>query len=252
MPALVAASARSKLELAALSIEANDMDMKKILAALGLGEDGTLEDALGAIKAYQEDGDKDEGKEQMKKLRKMLKLADDSPFEDVEAALKKLSVGGGDEDAGDKDPKRVVEEEASDDLNEDEKELAKMSAKVRGKFLALSSNVATLTKRLEKIERTQTVNEVEKLIADNTDKIPLHMEPFLRKQGAETVREFLKHAITSPRATPPKQKTNGGTEVTLTKEEKELAKLSGVTPEAQLQAKKERVERERAQQSQAD
>jgi phage I-like protein len=250
MPALVAASKRNNIELAALSIEADDMEMKKILSALGLGEDATYEDALGAIKAFQEDDG--EGKEQMKKLRKMLKLADDSPFEDMESALKKLAIGGGDEDSGDSDPKRVVEEETSDDLNEDDKELAGLSAKMRGRFMALSSNVSSLTKRLEKIEKTQTVNEVDKLIAENTEKVPLHMESYLRAQGKkygiEVVHEFLKHSISAPRAKAPPKQIGGGNSIEalkLTKEEKELAKLSGVSEKQQLEFKKARAEKDR-------
>ncbi len=237
MPALVAASARSKLELAALSIEADDMEYKKVLAALGLGDDASLEDALSAIKAFQEEDG--EGKEQMGKLRKMLSLGDDAPFEDLEAALKKLS-GGDDEPEPKKDD--------SDDDKED-KELAGLSAKMRGRFMALSSNVSALMKRLEKIEKTQTVNEVDKLIADNTDKVPLHMEPFLRSQvkkyGIEVAHEFLKNAISQPRAkTPPKDPVKGTEALKLTKEEKELAKLSGISEEDQLKYKKSRVEKD--------
>lgn len=250
IPALVAASRRNNIELAALSIEADDMngEMKKICSALGLSEDATYEDALSAIKAFQDD-DGSEGKEQMGKLRKMLKLADDSSFEEMESALKKLS--GGDDDEGDDKP-APKKEETSDDLNDDDKELAGLTPKMRGVFLAMKSNVSSLTKRLDKIEKTQTVNEVDKLISENTDKVPLHMESFLRaqgkKHGIEVVQEFLKHSISQPRAKTPPKHTGGGSSteaLKLTPEEKEIAKLSGISEEQQLKFKKQRVESDR-------
>ncbi len=218
MPALVAASARSKLELAALSIEANEMEYKKILAALGLADDASLEDALSAIKAFQEkDGKTEEKKEE----------ASDEPGDDK------------------KDEKK---EETSDDP--EEKELEGLTPKMRGKFLALQSNVAKLSSTVTMIMKKQTKGEVEQLIGDNTDKVPLHMEAFLRKQPIEVVQEFLKHAISQPRTkTPPKDQTKTTDVVALTKEEKELAKLSGITEETQLKYKQERVAKDKARQS---
>lgn len=244
MPALVAASARSKLELVALSIEANDMEYKKILSALGLGDDASLEDALGAIKAFQEDdggGNKEEGA----KLRKMLKLGDDAPFEDVEAALKKLNIGGGD------DPEREPgePEKTNDDPEKDkeEKEMASLTPKMRGKFLALQVNVEKLSGTVATLVKKQTKNEVETLISENTDKVPLHMEAFLRKQPVEVVQEFLKHAISTPRPKQaPKVQSGNDAEVTLTKDEKELAKLSNIPEADQLKFKKERIAKDRA------
>lgn len=241
VPALVAASARSKLELAALSIEANEMEYKKVLAALGLSEDASLEDALGAIKAFQEEDGK--GEEQMKKLKKMLKLGDDAPFEDMEAALKKLSIGGGD------DPEREENEPEATNDDPDEKELEGLTPKMRGKFLALQSNVAKLSSTVEKLVKKQTKSEVEQLIAENTDKVPLHMEAFLRKQPVEVVQEFLRHSIATPRPKNQPKASKGDEEVKLTKEEKELAKLSGITEAQQLEFKKQRVANDRERQS---
>lgn len=229
MPALVAASARSKLELAALSIEANDMDFKKVLAALGLSEDSSLEDALGAIKAFQEEDG--EGKEQAAKLRKMLSLADDAPFADVEAALKKLSDGG----EGD-DPKK----------DKDEEELNALPPKFRGMFLGMKASIDSLTKEVGVLKGKQTKSEVDQLIAENTDKVPLHMEAFLRKQPVEVVQEFLKHSVSTPRAkTPPKKETKGEEALSLTPEEKVIAKQSGFTEEQALKFKKSTVAKER-------
>ncbi len=242
MPALVAASARSKLELVALSIEANDMEYKKILAALGLGDDASLEDALGAIKAFQED---DGGNEEGAKLRKMLALGDDAPFEDVEAALKKLNIGGGDDpEREENEPEKTKDD--PEDKDEDEKEMAKLSPKLQGMFLGMKASIDTLTKQVGSLAKKQTKSEVEQLIADNTDRIPLHMEPFLKNKPIEVVQEFLKHSIPTPRAkTPPKDTTKGNEALSLTKDEKELAKLSGVSEEDQLKFKKSRIEKDR-------
>jgi phage I-like protein len=221
MPALVAASARSKLELAALSIEANEMEYKKILAALGLGDDASLEDALNAIKAFQE----------AKGEEKKTEEAKDEPGDDKDAEEK--------------------EEKASDDA--DEKELEGLTPKMRGKFLALQANMAKLSNTVTTLVKKQTKSEVETLISENTDKVPLHMEAFLKKQPIEVVQEFLKHSIATPRAkTPPKDPTGRTEEVKLTKEEKELAKLSGITEVQQLKFKQERVEKDRLRQSSHD
>lgn len=230
MPALVAASARSKLELVALSIEANDMEFKKLLAALGLKDDASLEDALAAIKALQEEdgGGEGEGGDEVP-----AKAKDDGDDEEEEKPVK-------------------TKDEPADDDEESEKEMAGLTPKMRGRFMAMSSNVTALTKRLEKIEKTQTVSEVDKLISDNTDKVPLHMESFLRSQakkhGVEVVHEFLKNAISTPRAkTPPKEAGKGAqAALTLTKEEKEIAKLSNISEADQLKFKQARLAKDLA------
>lgn len=248
IPALIAASVRSKLALAALSIEAEDMDKKQICAALGLGEDASGEDILGAIKAFQEEDGK--GKEQAASLRKMLKLADDAPYEDVEAALKKLT-GADDEESDDGEEKEEKKVEAADDGDGDEddkeeKEMAKLSPKLKGMFLGMKASIDTLTKQVGSLSKKQAKNEVEELIASNTDKVPLHMEAFLKKQPVEVVQEFLKHSIATPRPkAQPKQESHDTAALKLTKEEKEIAKLSNISEENALKFKKERVEKDR-------
>ncbi len=247
MPALVAASARSKLELAALSLEANDMEYKKLLAALGLKEDASLEDALGAVKAFQEEDGK--GKEQAAKLRKMLKLADDAPFEDVESALKKLSGSDDTDDTDGEDKEKAADD--PEDKDDEEKEMAKLSPKLKGMFLGMKASIDTLTKQVGTLSQKQTKSEVEELIASNTDKVPLHMEAFLKIQPLDVVQAFLKHSISTPRPkTPPKQEGGNSTEsLKLTPEEKEIAKLSNIPEEKALEFKKERVAKDKARQS---
>lgn len=215
MPALVAASARCNRELAALSIEADDMnEFKKVLAALGLGDDASLEDALNAIKAYQEAGEKKDAKAK--------------------------------DDADEGDDKDKGEEKNSDDTKDDKDDVEGLTPKLRGMFLALTSNVEKLTKEVKTLKGKQTKSEVEQLISENIDKVPLHMEPFLKSQPLEVVTEFLKHAIPTPRAkTPPKDPTKGTEVVTLTADEKKLAELSGITEEKQLEYKKLRLAADR-------
>lgn len=221
-PALVAASAfmatslRAGQRLATLSIKADKMDvLKKILAALGLSEDLTLEDALAAIKALQEDGESGDDGALMKKMCKALGLGDDSTEDDVMKAL------------GDKDSEK-----------DDEK---------KGELAALRANVARLSARLDTQEQRSEKDEVAKLIEDNSDKIDLHNEEFLRSQPIGVVKAFLKHAIPVKREakSEKKRETTSGGEPTLTKEERQIAKLSNIKPEVLIAFKKREAEKKK-------
>lgn len=232
MPALVAASARSGLDLGTLTIEVENMDaLKKILAALGLGEDASLEDAIEAIKALQ-DGGGDAGGELLTKICKALGLADDASEDDAMSALKKLTDKPGEGEGKDK-------EEAADDP--EEKEISSLSPALRGKFAAMKANADRLEARLNAMEKKQTKSNVQRLVEDNTDKIPLHMEAWALKQDEETLTEYLKHAHSVPRESKGKEKQRDSSseeEIKLTKDEIEVAKLSNLDPAKVLEHKK--------------
>lgn len=215
-PALVAASAfvatslRAGQKLAALSIKAVNVDLKKILLALGLGEDATIEDALAAIKALQEGGDEGGDSELLKKMCKALGLADDAKEEEVMKAL-------------------------GDDKGDDEQ---------KGELAALRTNVKQLTERLSVQETRNAKSDVERLVDANPNKIPLHMEAFLKSQTIGVVNAFLKHAIEVPReGVKDEKKRDTKTDSALTKDEKTLAKLGGIKPEVVLAYKKKLAEK---------
>jgi phage I-like protein len=213
-PPLIAASKRSGNQLGILSVKVEKMDaLKAICAALGLKEDATIEEALSAIKAMQEPDEKE----------------------------------------GEADPaKKKADEAASDDPKDEEKltaALNKLPPKIRGTVMAAISAKDSLSKRLEDLEKKQTQSEVETLIASHTDKIPLQLEGWARAQPVAVLKSFIAAAVSVPRtpATPPKGGSgSGGDDVTLTDEDKELAKLSNI-PEAEfLKSKKARVTAPRA------
>lgn len=225
MPALVAASMRAGKKFATLSIEAVNMEaLKKIFAALGLGEDASVEDALAAIKALSEggeDGDEgDKGGALLSKMCKALGLADDATEDDV---MKKLGADKG------------------DDKDKDEEKA--------GELAALRSNNKQLQERLSTLEKESGESKVERLVNANPNKIPLHMEAFLKSQPIGVVTAYLKHAIEVPREAkqPPKQEGGGdnGGEIKLTKDEIRIAKLADQKPEDVLKFKKERAQKEK-------
>lgn len=214
-PALVAASLLLGKTFGTLSVEANKMDeMKKVLSALGLKDDATLEDCLAAIKALQEDEGGDgpgDGDEVLKALRAKFKLADDASKEECMKAL-----------AGDDD--------SADDEKKDDEKLKALSLMV----LSLSQKVATLTQTTES-------EKIEKLIAENTDKIPLAAESEFRKLSVAQLSAVLKVMPSQPRpSTPAKQ---GGTAiVALSADELRACKDSGVDPKMVLKHKQEKAE----------
>lgn len=209
--AFVAASLRAGQKLAALSIKAVNVDLKKILLALGLGEDATIEDALSAIKALQEGGEGGDSEgELLKKMCKALGLADDAGEDEVMKAL------------------------GDDKGEEDEK---------KGELAALRANVKQLTERLSVQETRNAKSDVEKLVDANPNKIPLHMEEFLKSQSVGVVNAYLKHAIEVPRETKEEKKRENKTNTALTKDEKVLAKLGGIKPEIVAAYKKKLAEK---------
>ncbi len=229
-PALVAASKRVGKQIGTLTIEVGKMDIKKILALLGLDEDATLEDVLEAIKALQ-DGD------------------------------------GSGEAEGETTEGDTEEEEASDD---DEDETATTAAaikdldpKVQAQILASISGSKEMKARLAKLEKDQTQNARRALIAANADKLPKSLEKWADKQTVETLSEYFKLAVPVRKDAKTEPKRGGktatgegddGGEVELSKADLKVAKLTGSTAEEMLKLKKERLkkDKEKAQLRQAD
>lgn len=208
-PALVAASLHSGKKFVTLSVEATKMDdMKKVLAALGLGEDATLEDCLSSIKALQ-DSEGGEGSGDGEES-----LADDEEKKD------------GDDDGEKKKP--YADDEKKDDDGKDKEAMKALSSAV----VALSAQVAALTKK-------QDVETVEALIEKNTDKIPLSLEGWAKTQTPKQLKAFLSAMPSNPR---PKQesKQGGDVEPTLTEEEKSVALSAGIDPKMVLERKKQK------------
>ncbi len=269
IPALVAASARTGKKLCALSIGVKmNEDLKKVCSALGLGDDSTLEDVLAALKALKgaddEGGDSDET---MKRLKKALGLDDDASEEDAFAALE---ARGGYEHISDDEEKKAEEqlearggyEHISDDeeksikkpKTEEQKEkaaLAAMPPKMRARFMALTHNNDELRRRVERIERGQHKSEVEQLIAANTDKLSLKLEVWARKQEPAVLREYLKHAIATPRSSKERARADVTTSVALTAEELKICALSGQKP-SELLAHKQSEAAKKADKLKAD
>jgi phage I-like protein len=214
-PALIAASLLSGKTFGTLSVEATNMDaMKQILGALGLKEDATPEQCLAAIKALQDDegGDGEgDGDEVLKALRAKLKLADDASKEDC---LKALADDGKD------DPPK-------DEKKDDEK------------LAALSSAVLTLSKQVATLTQTTEAEKIEKLIADNTDKIPLALEGWAKTQSPKQLVAFLSVMPSNPRAA--NTKVVADANVVLNKEELEVCAASNTAPELVLAQKKKRI-----------
>lgn len=224
-PALVAASLRSGQKLGTLSIEVTKMEeMKKIATALGLGEEAQLEDCLSAIKTLTEDkgeGGEGDGSEVLKKLRAALKLKEDASEEECMSALKKLS--------GD--------EELEDKKDGEEKDKEK---------LALRGEVMALRLRLEKVEKTTAKSEREKLIEDNVDRIPLHLEAWAKdpETPIETLGAFLKASPPVQRKREP-QRVIEDQKVELTKGDMAVALNAGVDPKVVEQYKKDEAEKKK-------
>jgi phage I-like protein len=214
-PALVAASLLFGKTFGTLSVEVKKMDIKKILSALGLGDDATEEQALASIKALQDDAGGDgegEGDEVLKALRAKFKLADDASKEECMKAL------AGD----DKDPPK------KDDDKKDEK------------LTALSLAVVTLSKKIETLTQTSDAEKIQALIEKNTDKIPLGAEEAFSKLSLAQLTSIVKSMPSTPRAaTPPKQ---GGTEiVALSADELKACADSGVDPKMVLKHKQDKA-----------
>ncbi len=218
-PALVAASLLLGKTFGTLSVEATKMDeMKKILSALGLKDDATLEDCLASIKALQDDEGGDgagDGDEVLKALRAKFKLADDASKEECMKAL------AGD----DKDPPKDEEKD-------------------KGELKALSVMVLSLTKKIESLTQSTEAEKIEKLISENTDKIPLVAEGEFRKMSVAQLTSVLKVLPSQPRVAT--SKTQGDV-VTLSADETAVAKSMGVTPEAYLESKKKIAEKKKEQ-----
>jgi phage I-like protein len=248
MPALVAASKRSGQPMAALSFEVKMPDeMKKICSALGLADDATVEDCLGAIKSAlsapgRKDGDKgDEGEDGLlSKLRKMLGAGDDADGEEVMSMLKKkLSAEPG---LDDKKPAPAGEGDRQEDEGRNLSLLAKTSPKLYGEFMALRMNAKEVNGRLSAIENKIAKSEVETLIEKNITKIPKHMEEWAKGQSVETLSGFLKVSQferKEPADAPKREGKDDPSKVELTGEELRVCKLSGVAPEIVLKQKKE-------------
>jgi hypothetical protein len=223
-PALVAASKRSGKPLATLSIEVKmSPELLKIAQALGLDEKASLEDILAALKALQEE---------------QTNADEDKPEEEA---------------ADDDKP----EEEASDKDDDDDKEkmshLSKLPPKLQAEVLAALHGHKSLKGEIAEIRASQRKSEVEKLIAANTDKIPLKLEGWARKQSPDTLREFLKHAEVKPRGSEPpprggehkREDSTEGAEVTLTDEDRKVIKLTGGDAKKFLEKKKELAQKDR-------
>lgn len=202
-PALVAASSKVGKQIGSLSLEVKKMDLAKVAAQLGLGEDATLEQILEAIKALQEEP------------------------EDVK-----------DDPKGDDDPPK--KEEAKDDpkVDEDEEHLSKLPGALQARVMAALSGHETLRKEIADIQKKTASSEIEALIASNTDKIPLKMESWARKQTPDNLRVFLANAISAPRAKTPPTGGNSSADVELTDEDKKVAKLSGLSLDKMRERKK--------------
>jgi hypothetical protein len=179
------------------------MDWKKILAALGLGEDATLDDALAAIKALQESGE---------------------------------------ETQSDEDPKEEKQsDEEEEKMSDDEKALSALPGKLQARVMAALSGHDSLKKEIEEIKGKNAKSEIEALIAANTDKIPLSMEKWARKQSPEVLQEYLSHAVAAPRPKePPKREETAA--VALSDVEISVARRAGMDPAVVLEHKKKRAE----------
>lgn len=220
-PALVAASKRAgKKNYATLAIEVDDMDeaLKKIAVALGLADDATLEDVLAAVKVLQEDeGDGGEGDEETTS----------------------------DDDSKDKDDDKDTETTSDDEM------LSGLPPKAQARVMAIAASNETLRKRLERLEKNSARSEIETLMKDNADKIPLRFESWARKQTPENLREFLKHSDSLPdkkktlSREPQREEDTGGVVVSLTDADRAVIARSGSTPEKFLETKKKIVERDR-------
>lgn len=211
-PALVAASKRVGKQLGTLTIEVGKMDIKKILAALQLGEDATLEDVLNAIKALK-DGD----------------------------------GGGGsdDEENADDDEPADDDEETSEDDDDEEAtadSLKDLPPKVQAKILASLGKSKALTERIAKLEKKHGASARDALITANADKLPKSLEKWARKQTAETLAEYFKDAVPVKKEpkTPPKHESTGGgsIDVKLTPEDRKVCRLTGTKEEDFLKEKK--------------
>ena len=196
-PALIAASKRAGKNIATLSIEVGTMDLEKLLAALGLGKDASLEEALAAIKALQ-------GEEETAEDKPEEEMAEDKPAE-----------------------------------KGDEAELAKLPSKLQARVMASLTGYEALKEQIATLNAKQRSSEVEELISKNSDKIPLKLEPWARKQSPDTLREFLSHAtiVARPKKEEPGREGDTG-EVKITDADRAVAKLSGVSLDKILEQRK--------------
>lgn len=213
---LIAASKRTGKKYGTLSLEVKMEELKKIAQAMGLEDDAKLEDILGAIKALQE------------KAGGEVAAADDD--EEVEAA-------------DDEEVEASDDEVAAADDEKEQKELSKLPPKLQAKVMAALGANGALRSRLEGLEKNQTKAEVEALIAANTSKIPLRLEAWARKQKPDTLREYLKHAIDSPRGKSEAKREESASAVTLSDADRQVSKLTGISPEKILARKKLNAEK---------
>lgn len=216
-PALVAASKRVGEKIGILTVEVENMDIKKILAALGLSEDATEADVLEAIKALTD--------------------GDDTPADDAETD----DDPEGDDDGEDTATTRVAAA------------VKGLPPKAQAEILAAVASNKVLNARLAKLEK-QTANSArDALIAANVDKLPKGLEKWASTQTVETLSTYFASAtpVRKDAATPPKHIAGGGSsgEVTLTPEDLKVAKLTGQTPEAFLADKKKVIEKRKQQEA---
>ncbi len=216
-PALVAASKRVGKKIGTLTVEVEKMDIKAILAALGLKEDATTEDALAAIKALTDGEGEPDGDET---------TADDEDETD---------------DGEDASTSRVASA------------VKGLPPKAQAEILAAVASNKVLNARLAKLEKETANSARDALIAANVDKLPKELEGWANEQSVKTLSTYFAKAtpVRKDAATPPKHIAGGGStgEVTLTPEDLKVAKLTGQTPEAFLADKKKVIEKRKQQEA---
>lgn len=207
-PALVAASKRVGKKIGTLTVEVDDMDIKKILAALGLKEDATLEEVLAAIKA--------------------------------------LTDGGGDEAAADDEEAADDAEPDGDESDDEDAATARTAAAIKdlppgvqAELLAAVTQNKAMQARLAKLEKQTTNSARDTLIAANIDKLPKGLESWAKEQTVETLSAYFAKAspVRKEAKTAPARDSNTD-EVKLTPEDLKVAKLTGAKPEDMLKQKK--------------
>jgi phage I-like protein len=131
----------------------------------------------------------------------------------------------------------VAEKRMSEDT-EEEKALSKLPKKIEARVRAALSGKDALEQRIADLESATRKNEIESLISDNTDKIPKSLEAWARSCDPDTLREFVKHAVSStakPRVEP--SEITDPDKIELTKEELQIARLTSMDPEKILAQK---------------
>lgn len=225
-PQLVAASARLRTRLRASAPKRKPMDpetLKKLASRLGLADGATMEDCMAAIDAL--------------KAAALDEPDDNEDGDDEEEASDDNEPGEGDEDTAEAS---LTAADVKD-----------LPAKAQAIILAQSQSIAALSKQVKSIGRSVKTNEVDRILAENTDKIPKHMEGWARSQSPQNLRVYLKHAkpvTAAHRADEPQRRGSDESqdEVRLTAADERIAKLTGTKPKDVLEQRKKLKAREDA------